>query len=98
MTARKPQTKLSLVQPDLEQLEAVVMETAAQTAPMVQRYQTHKDRIQVTTNELIRERADLEDRRALMRRQYEAADAGLCDHINDIDATLGLYPQPAAEA
>jgi hypothetical protein len=94
--ASKQKTQLSIVGPDIAQLEAVVVEAAQQTAPMVQRYQTHKDRIQVATNELLRERADLEDRRALLRRQFDAVDAGLCDHINDIDATLGLYPQPAA--
>ena len=95
MTVPKSKANLSIVGPDIAQLEAVVVEAAQQVAPMVQRYQTHKDRIQVATNELIRERADLEDRRALLRRQFDAADAGLCDHINDIEATLGLYPQPA---
>ena len=93
--ASKSKAQLSLVGPDIAQLEAVVVEAAQQVAPMVQRYQTHKDRIQVATNELLRERADLEDRRALLRRQFDAADAGLCDHISDIEATLGLYPQPA---
>lgn len=93
----KANAKLKLVQPDLDQLEATVMEVAAQSAPMVQRCQTHKDRILVATNELHRERADFEDRRALLRCQYEATDAALQAHIADIDATLALYPQPVGD-
>lgn len=47
-------------------------------------------------NTLMREYQDFVDRRSLLRAQFEAADAGLVAHQDDINATLALYPQPAA--
>lgn len=90
MTARK--AKLALVQPDLEQMEAVVAEAAAQTAPMTSRAIALKNRQQVEVNALIRERGDFEDRRSLLKAQYEAADLALMAHVTDIDDALALYP------
>lgn len=93
MTQRKSTTKLSLVGPDLDQLDAVLTESAAQTAPMIQRLAVHQDRIAVEVRDLQRERDDLIARRDLMRRQVEAVEQGFAMHLADIDATLALYPQ-----
>lgn len=90
MTTRN-KTALKIVGPDLDQLEAVVVEAAQQTAPMVARFHSHRDQVEVSRNALMRERGDLEDRRELLRRQWEAADAGLAAHISDIDQSISLY-------
>lgn len=99
MTTKK--AELKIVQPDLEQMEAVVSEAAQQQGPMVQRLATHRDRFDAEVKTLERERADLQTRRDLLRRQFEAADAGFDLQISDIDATISLYtgglnalPQP----
>ncbi len=94
MTTRS-KTSLKIVQPDLDQMEAVVKETAAITAPMVQRHATHLDRLNVERRDLERERDDLISRRDLMRRQVEAAEQGISMHLQDIEATLALYPVAA---
>lgn len=93
MTTRK--TALKIVQPDLDQLESVVKEAAAQTAPMVQRYTSHHDRLILERRDLERERDDLLERRELLRRQVEAAEQGIAMHLEDIEATLALYPSAA---
>lgn len=90
MTARKT-NKLALVQPDLDQMEAAITDAAQQTAPIVSRYQQHLNRKQAEVNELMRERGDFEDRRALLRAQFEAADAALSEHVADIDRTIALH-------
>lgn len=95
MTRTTSKTKLALVQPDLDQLEAVVAEAAAQVAPITSRAQLARNDIQLKVNGLIRERADFEDRRSLLKAQYEAADNGLAQQVADIDETLALYPQQA---
>ena len=87
--ARK--TSLKLVEPDLEQMEAAVVEAARQQAPIVRRLATHRDRFDMEIKALENERADLVTRRNLLTRQYEAALGGLDMHISDIDDTLGLY-------
>jgi len=92
MTAPKAKAKLALVQPDLEQMEAVISEAASQTAPMTSRAIALKNRQQVEVNALTRERSDFEDRRALLKAQYEAADLALLAHVTDIDDALALYP------
>lgn len=86
MTARK---NLALV--ETEQAEAAFAEAAKQTAPMVQRLATHRDRIDLAVKELESERFDLISRRDLLRRQAEAVEAGLTMHIEDIEATMNLY-------
>ena len=90
---RTNKTALKIVQPDLDQLEAVIIEAASQTAPMTSRAQLARNEIQLKVNGLIRERADFEDRRSLLKAQYEAADNGLAQQVADIDETLALYPQ-----
>lgn len=97
-TNRKPAAKLALVQPDLDQMEAFVVDAAAEVVPVASRYTATMDEMQLKVNNLIRERADFEDRRALVKARYEAVDNGLAAHIKDIDDVLALYPQPAAEA
>lgn len=93
MSTRK--TALKIVEPDLEQMEAVVAEAAAQVAPISSRRVAAENEIQLKVNNLVRERHEYEDRRTLLKAQYEAADAGLAMHVADIDATLALYPVAA---
>ena len=72
-------------------MEAIILETAKQTAPMVQRLASHRDRIDLAIKELESERFELLSRRDLLRRQAEAVDNGFTMHINDIEATMKLY-------
>jgi hypothetical protein len=90
MTMRS-KTSLKIVQPEIEQMEAVMQDAAKQTAPMVQRLAVHRDRIDLALKELESERFDLISRRDLVRRQYEAVDRALSIHIEDIEATMRLY-------
>lgn len=99
----KAKTGLKIVSDEhLEQAEAALAETAAaQTAPVVQRLGTHRDRIDLAVKELESERFELLSRRDLIRRQTEAVEQALSMHIDDIEATLRLYetglnslPQP----
>ena len=90
-TTNRSKTTLKIVQPELEQMEAVIADAAKQSAPIVQRLATHRDRIDLAVKELESERFDLLSRRDLFRRQAEAVDQGLTMHINDIEATMKLY-------
>jgi hypothetical protein len=90
MTVRS-KTALKIVQPEIEQMETVILEAAKQTAPMVQRLASHRDRIDLAVKELESERFELLSRRDLLRRQAEAVDNGFTMHINDIEATMKLY-------
>ena len=90
MTVRN-KTALKIVQPELEQMEAVIQEAAKQSAPMVQRLSTHRDRIDLAIKELESERFEMLSRRDMFRRQAEAVEAGLTMHIDDIEATMRLY-------
>lgn len=88
-------SKLSLVQPDLDQMEAAVTEAASQTAPVMSRSVALLNRQTAEVSTLIRERADFEDRRALLKRLAESADLALLAHVTDIDDALALYPEQA---
>ena len=90
MTVRN-KTALKIVQPELEQMEAVIQEAAKQSAPMVQRLASHRDRIDMAVKELESERFEMLSRREMFRRQAEAVEAGLTMHIDDIEATMRLY-------
>lgn len=90
MTVRS-KTALKIVQPEIEQMEAVIQEAAKQSAPMVQRLASHRDRIDLAIKELESERFELLSRRDMFRRQAEAVEAGLTMHIDDIEATMRLY-------
>ncbi|HTN62998.1 MAG TPA: hypothetical protein VL147_15870, partial [Devosia sp.] len=87
----RSKTALKIVQPEIEQMETVILEAAKQTAPMVQRLASHRDRIDLAVKELESERFELLSRRDLLRRQAEAVDNGFTMHINDIEATMKLY-------
>lgn len=76
---------------DLADGEALLAEAAKQTAPMVQRLASHRDRIDLAVKELESERFELLSRRDLIRRQAEAVEQGLNMHIDDIEATMRLY-------
>lgn len=90
MTVRS-KTSLKIVQPELEQMETLMQDAAKQSAPMVQRLATHRDRIDLAVKELESERFDLLSRRDLLRRQYEAVEQGLQMHIEDIEKTMKMY-------
>ena len=93
MTARA-KASLKIVKPDVEllgDLEHVIQEATRQTAPMVQRLATHRDRIDLAIKELESERYEMLSRRDLLRRQAEAVEQGLNMHIQDIEATMQLY-------
>lgn len=87
----KAKTALKVVDTDLAATEAEFTEAAKQSAPMVQRLATHRDRIDLAVKELESERFELISRRDMLRRQFEAVEAGLNMHIEDIEATLKLY-------
>lgn len=97
MTSRS-KTQLQIVDTEAE---AAIAEAAKQSAPMVQRLATHRDRIDLAIKELESERFELISRRDHLRRQAEAVEAGFAMHLEDIEATLRLYesgmnsiPQP----
>ena len=90
MTMR-PKASLKIVEPEIERMESVVLEASKQVAPMVQRFATHRDRIDLAIKELESERFELLSRRDLLRRQAEAVDAGFTMHLNDIEVTMKLY-------
>jgi len=87
----KPKTNLAVVDPDLDAAAAAVAESARQSAPLVQRLATHRDRVDLALKELESERFELISRRDLLRRQVEAVEQGLAMHIEDIEATMRLY-------
>ena len=89
--AMRAKTDLKIVDADHQQAEAVIMEAAKQTAPMVQRLATHRDRIDLAVKELESERYELISRRDHLRRQAEAVEQGFAMHIEDIEATLKMY-------
>lgn len=95
MATKTAAAKLELVKPDLEQMEAAIIEAASQTAPMTSRAVALANRQAVEVGQLKRERADFEDRRALLKAQFDAADLALLAHVTDIDDALALYPQQA---
>ncbi len=88
----RTKTALQIVGGDLEAAEAaVVAASKAETAPMVGRLATHRDRIDLAIKELESERFELISRRDHLRRQAEAVEIGFNMHITDIEATLALY-------
>jgi exonuclease VII small subunit len=89
-------TTLQIVDTDLSEAEATFTEAAKQSAPIIQRLATHRDRIDLAVKELESERFDLISRRDLFRRQAEAVETGLTMHINDIEETMALYERGMA--
>lgn len=85
-TSRK--TQLQIVPDDAE---AAIIAASRETAPMVQRLASHRDKIDLAIKELESERFELISRRDHLRRQAEAVEAGFAMHIEDIEATLRLY-------
>ena len=89
----RSKTELKVVDTNLADAEASFIEAAQQQAPMVQRFASHRDRIDLAIKELESERFDLISRRDNVRRQAEAVEQGLTMHIEDIEATMRLYEQ-----
>lgn len=96
MTAPKtkptPVTTAVKAIPDIAQMEKMISETAAQTAPTISRTQTERNKMMLRRKELERERADFADRRNLLQKQYESADKALLEHELDITEALTLFP------
>src|SRR5688500_3972543 len=84
-------TALKVVDNAHGEAEAAFLETAKQTAPMVERFSAHREKIGLAVKELESERFELISRRDLLRRQAEAFEAGFAAHIADVEATLRLY-------
>jgi hypothetical protein len=75
----------------LEQTVSAAVGTDAETAPLVQRLATHRDRVYMAIMALESEKFELQSRRDYMRQQLEAVDEGFAVHIRDIEATLQMY-------
>lgn len=86
-----PKAGRAVAIPEIEKMEASMADASKQSAPMVQRLASHRDRIDLAIKELESERFDLLSRRDLLRRQFEAVEQGLTMHIEDIEATMRLY-------
>ena len=89
--AVRAKTDLKVVDAEHQQAEALILEAASQTAPMVQRLAAHRDRIDLAVKELESERYELISRRDHLRRLAEAVEQGFALHIEDIEATLKMY-------
>lgn len=96
MSATK-KTALSLVQPDLEQMEAFVTEAAQQTAPITSRAVKASNENEMKSKALLRERDEYLDRVKLLDAQYAAAKDGLAMHLADIECALAYCPLRAAQ-
>ncbi|WP_108397123.1 hypothetical protein [Devosia submarina] len=90
MTGRV-KTALKVVDNSHTEAEAAFQEAAKQTAPMVERFSAHREKIGLAVKELESERYELISRRDLLRRQAEAFEAGFAAHIADVESTLKLY-------
>lgn len=89
--AVRAKADLKIVETDQQDLEQAIVEAAKQSAPMIQRLSTHRDRFDLAIKELESERFELLSRRDHLRRQAEAVEAGFALHLNDIEATLRMY-------
>lgn len=87
----RAKTTLQIVADDHQAAEAALVEAAKQPAPMVQRFASHRDRIDLAVKELESERFELISRRDHLRRQAEAVEQGFAMHLEDIEATIKLY-------
>lgn len=90
MTARsKP--NLKLVQPNLEEMERVLTEAAKHQAPMIQRAESTRQKLDTELKALENERATVVDRQQLAIRHHEALMQGFAAELADIDKAMGLY-------
>lgn len=89
--AVRTKTDLTIVDEEHQQAETAIMEAAKQTAPMVQRLSSHRERIDLAIKELESERFEMISRRDHLRRQAEALEQGFALHLNDIESTLKMY-------
>ncbi len=87
----RTKTDLKIVDEEHQQAETAIMEAAKQTAPMVQRLSSHRERIDLAIKELESERFEMISRRDHLRRQAEALEQGFALHLNDIESTLKMY-------
>lgn len=92
MSTRKPATKLALVpKPNLEELDRVLSDAAAQMAPMVSRSGSTRERFEAEIKVLEGERDGVQAREDLARRHFEVLLKGFAEEKADIDAAIGFY-------
>lgn len=92
MAATKPKTDLRVVGgPDLDQMERVLTEAAAEQQPLVSIQSTTRERFVNEMRELEGKRDALAEKRDLFRRQLETTLAGLDAQIADHDAAICMY-------
>ncbi len=94
MTTRRTTLKkpaLKLVQPDLAEMERVLVETAEQMAPMIRRVGSTRQKFEAEAKSLEAEREAVESRRALAQRHHEALMKGFEAELADINGALSFY-------
>ena len=89
--AVRAKADLKIVDAEHQEALAAVVDAAKQTAPMIQRLATHRDRFDLAIKELESERFEIISRRDHLRRQIEAVENGFALHLEDIEATLRMY-------
>lgn len=89
--AVRPKADLKIVDNEHQEALAAVIDASKQSAPMIQRLATHRDRFDLAIKELESERFEIISRRDHLRRQIEAVESGFAIHLEDIDATLKMY-------
>ncbi|HEV7346319.1 MAG TPA: hypothetical protein VGN60_11890 [Devosia sp.] len=89
--AARSRTDQKVVDKTDAEVVAAAKELAKQTAPMVQRLASHRERFDLAIKELESERSAILSRRDHLRRQMEAVEAGFAIHLEDIEATLRMY-------
>lgn len=97
MTVRK--TKLALVpKTNLEELDRVLTEAAAQMAPMVSRSGSTRERFEAEIKVLEGERDGVQAREDLARRHMEVLMAGFAEEKRDIDQAIAFYSAGLTQA
>lgn len=90
MTARKP--KLAIVpKGNLEELDRVLSEAAAQMAPMISRTGSTRERFEAEIKVLEGERDGVQAREDLARRHFEVLLKGFAEEKADIDQAIAFY-------
>lgn len=97
MTARKPALKL-VQKPNLEELDRVLSDAAAQMAPMVSRSGSTKERFEAEIKVLEGERDGIDAREQLARRHFEALLKGFAEEKADIDGSIAFYSAGLTQA
>ena len=82
---------LKLVQPNIEEMDRVLQDMAANMAPMIKRSSSTRSKFEMDLKVLEGDRAAVEDRISLVQKHYEALMKGFNAELDDIDKAMGLY-------